>query len=70
MTKTFPSDIDDVIAERDKNIDTIGRYDYGWHDKDTFGASAHRGLSEDVVRTISALKNEPEWMLETRLKAL
>lgn len=70
MTKTFPSDIDDVIAERDKNIDTIGRYDYGWHGKDTFGASAHRGLSEDVVRTISALKNEPEWMLETRLKAL
>ena len=52
MTKTFPSDIDDVIAERDKNIDTIGRYDYGWHDKDTFGASAHRGLSEDVVLSL------------------
>src|SRR5438045_4409798 len=27
------------------------------------------GLSEDVVRTISAKKNEPEWMLEWRLKA-
>lgn len=28
-----------------------------------------RGLSEDVVRTISAKKNEPEYMLEFRLKA-
>ena len=27
------------------------------------------GLSEDVVRLISAKKNEPEWMLEFRLKA-
>jgi Fe-S cluster assembly protein SufB len=28
-----------------------------------------RGLSEEIVRTISAKKNEPEWMLEWRLKA-
>ncbi len=28
-----------------------------------------KGLDEDVVRTISAKKNEPEWMLEYRLKA-
>ena len=28
-----------------------------------------RGLSEDVVRAISAKKREPEWMLEFRLKA-
>src|SRR5438874_11541084 len=28
-----------------------------------------RGLSEDTVRIISAKKNEPEWMLEWRLKA-
>ncbi len=28
-----------------------------------------KGLSEDVVRTISAIKEEPEWMLEFRLKA-
>jgi Fe-S cluster assembly protein SufB len=27
------------------------------------------GLSEDTVRFISARKNEPEWMLEWRLKA-
>src|SRR5215471_20876403 len=28
------------------------------------------GLNEDIVRLISAKKNEPEWMLEWRLKAL
>ena len=30
---------------------------------------APKGLSEDTVRFISAKKNEPEWMLESRLKA-
>src|SRR5438309_10653549 len=30
---------------------------------------APRGLSEDTIRFISAKKNEPEWMLEWRLKA-
>jgi Fe-S cluster assembly protein SufB len=51
-------------------IDELGRYEYGWHDADTAGATARRGLNEDVVRNISALKNEPEWMLELRLKGL
>jgi Fe-S cluster assembly protein SufB len=51
-------------------LDGLGRYEYGWHDSDSAGALAKRGLSEDVVREISALKNEPEWMLQTRLKAL
>ncbi len=31
--------------------------------------TAPKGLSEDIVRFISAKKNEPEWMLEWRLKA-
>ncbi|MGB3655105.1 MAG: Fe-S cluster assembly protein SufB, partial [Rivularia sp. (in: cyanobacteria)] len=31
--------------------------------------SIPRGLSEDVIRVISAKKNEPEFMLEFRLKA-
>jgi Fe-S cluster assembly protein SufB len=31
--------------------------------------SAPRGLNEDIVRFIAAKKNEPEWMLEWRLKA-
>jgi Fe-S cluster assembly protein SufB len=51
-------------------LDDIGRYDFGWHDKDTAGANARRGLNEDVVRDISAKKNEPSWMLDLRLKGL
>jgi Fe-S cluster assembly protein SufB len=51
-------------------LEGLGRYEYGWADDDVAGATAKRGLSEEVVREISALKNEPEWMLETRLKAL
>lgn len=51
-------------------IESIGAYNYGWHDSDVAGASARRGLDEDVVRDISAKKNEPEWMLNQRLKAL
>ena len=47
-------------------LDGLGRYDYGWSDSDVAGVNARRGLSEDVVRNISALKNEPEWMLEMR----
>jgi Fe-S cluster assembly protein SufB len=48
----------------------LGRYKFGWADSDIAGATAKRGLSEEVVREISALKNEPEWMLEMRLKGL
>ncbi len=51
-------------------LDGIGRYEYGWHDADVAGSIAKRGLSEDVVREISALKDEPEWMLDLRLKGL
>src|ERR1700761_4662328 len=48
----------------------LGTYKFGWADSDVAGASARRGLSEEVVRDISARKNEPEWMLENRLKGL
>ncbi len=51
-------------------LDGLGRYEYGWHDTDVAGATARRGINEDVVREISALKNEPEWMLDLRLKGL
>ena len=51
-------------------LDGIGTYEFGWHDKNDAGKNAKRGLTEDVVRDISSKKNEPAWMLETRLKAL
>ena len=47
---------------------TSGDYKYGFvTDIDT--EVIHRGLDEETVRMISAKKNEPEWLLEFRLKA-
>lgn len=53
---------------QDETIASIGNYQFGWHDSDTAGAIAKRGLNEDVVKEISALKDEPEWMRDLRLK--
>ncbi|MEW9531163.1 Fe-S cluster assembly protein SufB [Microbispora sp. NPDC049125] len=51
-------------------LEGLGNYKFGWADSDVAGSAAKRGLSEEVVRNISALKNEPEWMLDLRLKGL
>ncbi|MEV6276581.1 Fe-S cluster assembly protein SufB [Nocardia sp. NPDC051832] len=55
---------------QEETIASLGKYGYGWADSDVAGAAAQRGLSEAVVRDISAKKSEDEWMLEQRLKAL
>src|ERR1700754_3948393 len=55
---------------QDEAIASLGKYGYGWSDSDVAGASAQRGLSDAVVRDISAKKSEPEWMLDRRIKAL
>jgi len=58
------------IEELNPELKGIGRYDFGWSDKNDVGANAKRGLNEDVVRDISGKKNEPQWMLDLRLKGL
>ena len=58
------------IEELNPGLKDLGRYEYGWADSDTAGATAKRGLNEDVVRDISARKSEPQWMLDLRLKSL
>ncbi|ALT81457.1 MULTISPECIES: Fe-S cluster assembly protein SufB [Streptococcus] len=52
-----------------KPID-IGDYKFGFHDDVTPIFSTGKGISEAVVREMSAAKGEPEWMLEFRLKSL
>lgn len=52
---------------KDLNLDEY-KYDFITEGKPKF--RAEKGLSEEVVRQISAHKDEPEWMLEYRLKAL
>ena len=48
----------------------IGEYQYGFSSPETPIFKTRAGLDEDVVREISAHKNEPQWMLDFRLKAL
>ena len=59
-----------MTASMEEELAGIGNYEYGWHDQDVAGASAQRGLNEAVVRDISSKKNEPQWMLDLRLKGL
>ena len=44
-------------------------YEYGFTDPDMSSFKSRKGLDEEVIRQISAFKEEPEWMLEFRLKA-
>ena len=46
----------------------VADYEHGWS-SDIEQEYGPKGLSEDTVRFISAKKDEPEWMLEWRLKA-
>ncbi|WP_311199772.1 Fe-S cluster assembly protein SufB [Kocuria rhizophila] len=58
------------ILEMNPELEGIGQYQYGWADKNDAGASARRGVNEEVVRDISAKKSEPDWMTQLRLKGL
>ncbi len=51
-------------------INELGEYQFGFHDPETYIYKSRKGLDEDVVRQISAKKNEPDWMLAFRIKAL
>ena len=48
--------------------DATGTYKYGFV-TDIETEKAPKGLNEDIIAFISAKKDEPEWMLEWRLKA-
>ncbi len=56
----------DVLLE-ELNLDD---YKYGFRDPDSYVFKSERGLSRSVVEKISGMKEEPEWMLKRRLKAL
>jgi Fe-S cluster assembly protein SufB len=51
-------------------LEKIGDYRYGFSDPDVSVFKTRKGLDQNVVAQISAMKGEPEWMLEFRLKAL
>ena len=52
-----------------KNLQDIDQYKYGFSDPDVSVFKTRKGLDREVVEQISAIKGEPKWMLEYRLKA-
>ncbi len=58
-----------AVQETIDTVKTVGeKYKYGFS-SDIETEYAPKGLNEDIVRLISAKKNEPEWLLEWRLDA-
>ena len=58
------------MSDSTNTIETFANQEYKWGFVTDIEADAiPRGLSEDVVRLISAKKQEPEWLLDWRLKA-
>ena len=51
-------------------VNEIDRNIYDIKNKDDYEFKMQKGLSRQIVEEISKRKNEPEWMLEIRLKAL
>ena len=51
-------------------LEGFDQYKFGWHDPSNSVFEPKKGLSADVVREISALKGEPEWMTKFRLRSL
>ena len=59
----------EMMSDTDKLHEFIGEeYKYGFT-TDVEYDDFPKGLNEDIIRQLSAIKNEPEWMLEFRLKA-
>ena len=50
-------------------LDGIGDYRWGFKDPETYVFKSRKGLDKEIVEQISAMKGEPQWMLDFRLKA-
>ena len=51
-------------------LEQFGDYKFGFSSPENYVYKSRKGLDEEVVRQISAMKEEPEWMLNFRLRAL
>jgi len=60
------------VSEKTKEElkEILGDYKYGFKTETKSVMDTGKGLTEEIVRKISSMKNEPEWMLEFRLKSL
>src|SRR4028119_1808192 len=62
----------EILAEQEslKDINADYKERFGFHDAENYLYKAPKGLTKDTVLHLSAHKNEPQWMLDFRLKAL
>ena len=51
------------------NKNLVGDYKYGFKTETSSVLTSGKGLNREVVRFISKAKNEPDWMIDLRLKA-
>ncbi len=52
------------------DVPVVNDYKFGFHDDAEIVYSTGKGLNEEIVREISREKDEPQWMLDYRLKSL
>ncbi len=58
-----PKDTHKIVKE------TLGDYKFGFKTETKSVFESKRGLTEEIIREISRIKNEPKWMLDFRLKS-
>ncbi|MEJ7592561.1 MAG: hypothetical protein WKF77_13495 [Planctomycetaceae bacterium] len=60
-----------VKPDAKKSDVEFGSYKYGFHDSmDNYAFKSRKGLDPQIVRQISEMKGEPEWMTNFRLDSL
>jgi Fe-S cluster assembly protein SufB len=67
MTDLIPRELTEEEVVATVNTDYASKY--GFSDTEDYVFKAERGLDETKIRHMSAMKGEPEWMLDIRLKA-
>ncbi len=58
------------MATQFKSAPGSGEYEHGFHDPENYVFKSGKGLTREIVASISEMKNEPGWMRDFRLKAL
>ena len=58
------------MSTQTEELVVLSDYKYGFNDKVKYAFQAQRGLTPNVVKEMSAMKGEPQWMLDFRLKSL